>query len=71
MGVEQDRHMELRDINYYIQNKQLRYTAQDRKIKPLLCNNSKWNMTYKNIESLCCTPKTNIVNILYFNKKRR
>lgn len=56
MGVEQDRHMELRDINYYIQKKtQLRYTAQDRKIKSLLCNNSKWNMTNKNIESLLYT----------------
>ena len=28
-------------------------------------------MTYKNTESLSCTPKTNIINILYFNKKRR
>ena len=31
----------------------------------------KWNITFKNYESLCCTPETyNIVNQLYLNLKR-
>ena len=34
--------------------------------RPLLFyNNFKWSTIYKNIESLCCIPKTNI--ILYIN----
>ena len=35
--------------------------------------NYKWNITFKNCESLCCTPETyNIVHQLYldFKKKR-
>ena len=31
----------------------------------------KWNITFKNYESLCCTPETyNIVNQLYLNLRR-
>ena len=31
--------------------------------------NFMWNIIYKNIKSVCCTPETNIVSQLYFNKK--
>ena len=35
-------------------------------------NNYKWNITFKNCESLCCTFETyNIVHQLYFNKTRK
>ena len=44
---------------------------QHKEIKPLLCNNFNWHIIYKNIESLCCTPATNIVNQLYFNKNKQ
>ena len=32
-------------------------------------NNFKWSTIYKKIESLCCKPKTNIINQLYFDLK--
>ena len=31
------------------------------KMHPLFCKNFKWNIDYKNIESLCCTSEINIV----------
>ena len=34
-------------------------TEQHREAQPLFYNNFKWNIIYKNIESLCCTPETN------------
>ena len=34
-------------------------TAQG--IESLSDNNFKWSIIYKNIESLCCTPETNII----------
>ena len=40
--------------------KQQEYILQHREIEPLLCNNFKWSIIYKNIESLCCTRETNI-----------
>ena len=46
-------------------NKQHRYNVQHREIQPLFCNNFKWSISYKNIESLCCTPDISI--ILYIN----
>ena len=33
-------------------------------IKPMPYNNFKWSIIYKDIESLCCIPETNIVNEL-------
>lgn len=30
-----------------------------RELEPLSCNNFKWNITYKNIESVCCTLENN------------
>ena len=30
--------------------------------------NSQWSISYKNIESPCCTAETNIVNQLYFSE---
>ena len=42
---------------------------QHKEIYLLFCNNFKWSITYKNTDSLCYTPETNIVNQLYFNKK--
>ena len=45
------------------------YIVQYREIQPIFYNNFKWNIIYKNIESLCCIPETNIVNQLYFNEK--
>ena len=35
--------------------------GQNKEINQLFCNNFKWSIIYKNIESLCCTPETNIV----------
>ena len=29
--------------------------------QPLFCNNLKWSIAYKNIESLCCIPETNTI----------
>ena len=47
---------------YKIINKNILYSiGHNGIIKPLFCNNSKWNVIYKNIESLCCTPKTNVI----------
>ena len=51
-------------------NGQPGYIVQHRELEPLFCNNFKWNIIYKNIESLCYTPETNIVNQLYFNKNK-
>ena len=42
-------------------NKQEGYIVQHREIQPLFCNKLKWNIIYKNTESLCCTPETNII----------
>ena len=28
--------------------------------QPLFCDNGKWSIIYKNTESLCCTPETNV-----------
>ena len=39
-------------------------------IQPIFYNNFKWSIIYKNTESLCCTPETNIVNQLYFNNNK-
>ena len=30
-------------------------------IQLLFCNNLKWSIIYKNIESSCCIPKTNLI----------
>ena len=38
-------------------DKQQAYIVQHREIQPLFCHNFKWSITYKNIESLCCTLK--------------
>ena len=67
MGEGQNRGMRLSDTDCYLQNEQQRYIVQPREIKSLFCNNFKWSVIYKNIESLCCIPETNIV-YLYFNK---
>ena len=40
-------------------NEQQGYIVHQREIYPLFCDNFLWIMIYKNIESLCCTPKTN------------
>ena len=40
-------------------SKQQGYIVQHRDMWPLFCNNFKWSIIYKNIESLCCTPETN------------
>ena len=45
----------------YRMDKQQGYIVQHREIQPLFCNNFKWSLIYKNIESLCCTPETNII----------
>ena len=50
-------------------NKQQEYIVQHGEIQPLFCNNLKWNIIYKNVDSLCCTPETNFVNQLYSNFK--
>ena len=39
-------------------------------IQPIFYNNFKWNIIYRNIESLGCIPETHIIYQLYFNKKR-
>lgn len=45
--------------------------VQHWEIQPLFSNHFKWNIIHKNIEQ-CCTPeKTNTVNQLYFNEKKR
>ena len=40
-------------------------------IQPTFYNNFKWNIIYKNTESLCCTPKTNMMckSTIFFKKK--
>ena len=52
-------------------NEQRGYTVQQREIQLLFYNNFKWrSIIYKNIESLCSIPETNIIaNQLYFNEK--
>ena len=42
-------------------DKQQGYIGQNKEINQLFCNNFKWSIIYKNIESLCCTSETNIV----------
>ena len=29
--------------------------------QPIFCSKFKWSIIYKNIESLCCTPDTNVI----------
>ena len=41
--------------------KQQGYIIQHREIQPLFCDNFKWSIIYKNTESLCCTPETNVI----------
>ena len=35
-------------------------------MQPVFYRNFKWNITYKNFESLCCTPETNIKLVRFF-----
>ena len=42
----------------YIRNMDILYVIGK---QSLFCNNFKRNINYKNTESLCCTPKTNIL----------
>ena len=42
-------------------DKQQGYIVQHREIQTLFCNNFKWNINCKNIESLCYTPEINII----------
>ena len=45
-------------------------TAQG--IQLLFCNNFTWSIIYKNFESLCCTPETNIIlQINYTSIKKK
>ena len=50
----------------YKLNKQQGYTVQHHEIEPLFCNNLKWSIIYKNVESLCCTPETNIMLLIHY-----
>ena len=58
-------HIGVRDkemqIAMYKINKEQGYIIQHREIQPLFSNTFKWSIIYKNIESLCCTPETNII----------
>ena len=42
-------------------NNQQGYIVQCSEIQPLFCNNFKWSIIYKNIESLCCANETNMI----------
>ena len=51
-----------KDTGFSVYNKyaaRIYYTAAG--TEPIFYNNFKWNMIYKNTESLCCTPETNIM----------
>ena len=58
-----------KDVHYNIvsngvkksQRKQQGYIVQHSRIQTLFYNNFKSRIIYKYIESLCCTPKTNII----------
>ena len=47
------------------------YIAQHREIQTLFYNSFKWNIIYKNVDSLCCTPETNIVDERKKRKEKR
>ena len=57
-GTRQGYKIKIQTIIYNI-NKHQKYIVQHREIQQLFCNDFKWSMTYKNIESLCGTPETN------------
>ena len=46
------------------------YCTAQRRV-PILYNNFKWYIIYKNIESLSNKTETNIINQLYFNFKKQ
>ena len=55
----------------YKRDKQQGYkycTAQG--IQPLFCNNFKWSIIYKNIESVCCTPETKMISKVNYTSIR-
>ena len=68
--------MGLRDTNHHEKiDKQQRYIVQHKKLLQLLYYNAfQWRLIYKNTESLCYTPETNIIleaNYTSINKEKR
>jgi len=59
---------EIETPTYKIDKKQV-YIVQHRELYPLFCNNIKWSITYKNTESVCCTPETKITLYINYNSK--
>ena len=45
-------------VTIYKMDKQEGYIVQHREMQLLFCNNFKWCIIHKNIESACCTPET-------------
>ena len=55
IGMAKSSFKKLKQRNQII-DKQKGYIVQHKEIQSLFCNNFKWSIIYKNIESPCCTP---------------
>ena len=52
-------------------DKQQGYIVQHRELQLLFCNNFKWSIIYKNTESLCCPPETDIIFQVNYTLKKQ